>query len=69
MPARGLPIFIDETPEYEARGDYMRVAWRGLEICLPMQVCQRSYLLCGEAINKWREARTEGAKIVRLPRH
>jgi hypothetical protein len=63
---RKLPLFIDEVPEYEPRGDYMRVIWRGLEICIPMFICQRSYLLCGEALAKWKVDRMDGGKVVRF---
>jgi hypothetical protein len=50
---RELPIFIDEVPEYEARGEFMFVRWRGLEIALPISVCQRAMLECEAALAKW----------------
>jgi hypothetical protein len=62
-----LPVFIDEVPEYEDRGEIMLVRWRGLEIALPIAICIQAVLLCEEALAKRKLARL-GGNVVRFTR-
>jgi hypothetical protein len=64
-----LPLFVDEVPEYEARGEVMFVRWKGLEIALPISVCSQACLLCGEELAKWRVSRLYKASVIEFPAH
>lgn len=50
----GLPIFVDEVPEYEARGDHMVLKWRGLEVFVPIHTCMAAMEQCERALQDWR---------------
>lgn len=62
-----LPLFIEEVPEYDARGDVMFVRWPGLEIAMPISICVQAVLMCQEALAKRKLARL-GGNVVRFTR-
>lgn len=60
-----LPIFIDEVPDYEARGEFMFIRWRGLEIAMPIGICERAVARCNRALDAWHDHKDTG--VVRFP--
>lgn len=48
-----LPLFVDEVPEYEARGEVMFVRWKGLEIAIPISVCEKAVAKCNRELDRW----------------
>jgi hypothetical protein len=63
-----LPLFVDEVPEYEARGEVMFVRWKGLEIALPISVCIAAVGRCECEISRWNRARSDAGRVVRFTR-
>ena len=64
----GLPIFIDEVPDCEVRGDNMFMRWRGAEIALPVVIGVQAMLLFEETLAKARLAKVDNGRVVRLSR-
>lgn len=58
-----LPIHVDEVPEYEVRGDCMRITWRGLELFVPIPICLASMGRCKVAIDEWERT---NASVIRF---
>lgn len=66
---QAIPLFFDDVPEYEARGEVMFIRWKGLEIAIPISVCSRACLLCEEELAKWRLSRLHEASVIEFPAH
>jgi hypothetical protein len=54
-----MPLFVDEAPEYEARGAVMFVRWPGLEIVMPISVCVAALGRCRCELSAWESKRAE----------
>lgn len=63
---RSLPVFFDEVPDFDPRDGFMVVRWGGYELAMPIPICERSHLMCGEALAKWRLSRLDTGDVVPL---
>lgn len=52
-----LPIHVDEVPDYEVRGDCIVLCWRGLEVFVPVPICQAAVGRCNRALDQWYESK------------
>lgn len=52
-----LPIHVDEVPTYEVRGDCIVIRWRGLEVFVPVPICQAAVGRCNRALDEWHESK------------
>lgn len=57
MLAQPLPIHVSEVPEFEPRGDCLRIAWRGFEVFVPMPVIQAAMGRANVAVDQWYESK------------
>jgi hypothetical protein len=55
VPVNVLPIMVDRVPEYEARGDWIVVHHRHLELHIPIQICRKAVGRLNRALDEWHE--------------
>ena len=69
MPERTrFPIFMEDVPKYEVRGDHMHIIWRSLEIVLLVETMLDGMAAAKAEIAKWQLNRTPNGKIVAFPK-
>jgi hypothetical protein len=50
-----VPAHISEVPTFEPRGDCILVKWRGIEVFVPVPICQAALGRCNRALDLWHE--------------
>lgn len=55
--ANDLPIYMSEVPEYEPRGDCIRVTWRSMEMFIPVPIMQAALGRAHRAMDQWYESK------------
>lgn len=53
----GLPVCISEVPEYEVRGDCIRITYRCLEFYMPIPIAQAAMGRFHRALDQWYETK------------
>jgi hypothetical protein len=48
-----LPIHVDNVPEYEVRGDCVRITWREVVLFVPIPICLAAMGRCQRALDEW----------------
>lgn len=59
-----LPIHLSEVPDFEVRGDCVRITWRGAEAYVPIPICLAAMGRCKGALQGWQDAK---ATIIEFP--
>jgi len=54
-PLGELPIYVSEVPQYEPRGDCIRVTWRSLEFFIPVPIAKAAVGRLNRALDQWHE--------------
>jgi hypothetical protein len=52
---RQVPFYVSEVPEFEPRGECIRIEWRGIEVFVPIPVCQAAIGRCNRALDQWHD--------------
>ena len=49
----GLPIHLSEVPDFEPRGDCIRIIWRDVEVFVPIPIVLASMGRCKRSVEEW----------------
>lgn len=61
---RSFPIFMDDVPDYQVRGDNMHIVWPSLELVLPIPTMLAGMGTAKRELDKWFAT---NARVVDIP--